>query len=152
MVNKMDYHENTYIAKSYNVNDLEGATKSIDDFLNFKLDTDNFNIELYKGTIKHDTLEKIKEIIKSKSSFNKIILTLTVVFDSIIVMVNINYTANPGSEYTKDNVYSLIFRIPQKVETGGWGTYFNNPVDEVGIIRDNKLVAKFNVYGYQVYD
>lgn len=152
MVNKMDYHENTYIAKSYNVNDLESSTKSIDDFLNFKLDTDNFNIELYKGTIKHDTLEKIKEIIKSKSSFNKIILTLTVVFDSIIVMVNINYTANPGSEYAKDNVYSLIFRIPQKVETGGWGTYFNNPVDEVGIIRNNKLVAKFNVYGYQVYD
>lgn len=152
MVNKVDYHENTYIAKSYNVNDLESATKSIDDFLNFKLDTDNFNIELYKGTIKHDTLEKIKEIIKSKSSFNKIILTLTVVFDSIIVMVNINYTANPGSEYAKDNVYSLIFRIPQKVETGGWGTYFNDPVDEVGIIRDNKLVAKFNVYGYQVYD
>lgn len=152
MVNKVDYHENTYITKSYNVNDLEGVTKSIDDFLNFKLDTDNFNIELYKGTIKHDALEKIKEIIDNKSSFNKIILTLTVVFDSIIVMVNINYTANPGSVYSKDNVCSLTFRIPQKVETCGWGTYFNDPVDEVGIIRDNKLVAKFNVDGYQVYD
>lgn len=152
MVNKVDYHENTYITKSYNVNDLEGATKSIDDFLNFKLDTNNFNIELYRGVIKCEILEKIKEIIDSKSSFNKIILTLTVVFDSIIVMVNINYTSNPSSEYAKDNAYSLIFRVPQKVQTGGWGTYFNDPVDDVGIIRDNKLEAKFKVDGYQVYD
>lgn len=152
MVHKVDYHENTYITKSYNVNDLEGATKSIDDFLNFKLDTDNFDIELYSGIIKGKLLDTIKEIIESKTSFNKIILTLTVVFDSIIVMANINYTANPGSEYAKDNVYSFVYRIPQKVESGGWGTYLNDPVDVVGIIRDDKLVAKFTVDGYQVYD
>ena len=152
MVNKVEYHENTYITKSYDVDDLEGATKSIDDFLNFKLDTDNFSIVLHKGIIKDNFLDKIKEIIESKIRFNKIILTLTVVFDSIVVMVNINYTANPSSEYAKDNVCSLTYRIPQKVQTGGWGTYFNDPVDEVGIIRDDKLEAKFKVDGYQVYD
>lgn len=155
MKQTIDHHTNTgYQLKMYpDLDNMDNIKEELYKRFDFDIDNkDNFTFRDNLEMLLDDIAKTALEFSKNDIAVETISIFITSGFDSIIILGNLDYITSPDTEYAKNNTETFIARVPQKVETAGFGHYYNDPVDRVELKLNNKIVATFNVDNFIEYD
>lgn len=149
------YYNNNYITGIFKVQSLEDIKNKIDGFITQVTNTDNFDLPALKDSLFYEINSRFKDI--KNVTYDFIEITLTAVYDSLILMGNVGYIRGIGTVYQKCSMLNFIVRDVQMCQSGGWGTLVNDPINFIEFkhidpeTNEESLVG-FKIDRHHIYD